>query len=118
MTPPCPLCGNDLVLAKATDFGETYEYCRSCKKELSEMIALEVVNSDDGPDDDQLMDLAGLWCTPMDWDVNEVLPGMATKCSFVGPTKEHFVELPQTMCLCGEVTKTTSGAWIRNPSMD
>lgn len=33
----CPQCSNDMVDAKATDFGETYKYCRTCRKELKEM---------------------------------------------------------------------------------
>ena len=33
----CPTCSNDMVKAKATDFGEEYDYCRTCKKELKEM---------------------------------------------------------------------------------
>ncbi len=33
----CPNCKNQMVKAKATDFGEEYDYCRVCKKELKEM---------------------------------------------------------------------------------
>lgn len=33
----CPQCSNEMILAKATDFGAEYHYCRTCKKELSEM---------------------------------------------------------------------------------
>lgn len=33
----CPQCKNDMVLTQATNFGDQYHYCRSCKKELSEM---------------------------------------------------------------------------------
>lgn len=37
----CPQCNSEMVKAKATDFGQEYDYCRGCKKELSEMIKLE-----------------------------------------------------------------------------
>lgn len=33
----CPQCKNDMILAQATNFGDKYHYCRSCKKELKEM---------------------------------------------------------------------------------
>lgn len=33
----CPKCSTTMIKAKATDFGEEYFYCRSCKKELSEI---------------------------------------------------------------------------------
>ncbi len=33
----CPQCKNLMVKAKATNFGEEYDYCRTCKKELKEM---------------------------------------------------------------------------------
>lgn len=34
----CPTCSNEMVLAKATEFGEEYQYCRTCRKELKEML--------------------------------------------------------------------------------
>lgn len=36
----CPVCANSMVKARATSFGEEYDYCRTCKKELAEMIAI------------------------------------------------------------------------------
>ena len=36
----CPKCNDSMVLAKATAFGDDYHYCRTCKKELSELQAL------------------------------------------------------------------------------
>lgn len=33
----CPECNSPMIRAKATSFGEEYDYCRSCKKELSEI---------------------------------------------------------------------------------
>lgn len=33
----CPICSNTMVQAQATNFGEHYDYCRVCKKELKEM---------------------------------------------------------------------------------
>lgn len=33
----CPQCSNEMIKAKATDFGKEYFYCRTCKKELAEM---------------------------------------------------------------------------------
>ena len=33
----CPVCLNLMIKAKATNFGEEYDYCRTCKKELSEL---------------------------------------------------------------------------------
>ncbi len=35
----CPQCTNEMVKAVATNFGDSYDYCRVCKKELSEMSA-------------------------------------------------------------------------------
>lgn len=40
----CPSCSNDMILTKATDFGEEYRYCRFCKKELAELIVLETLS--------------------------------------------------------------------------
>jgi hypothetical protein len=37
----CPICASEMVLAQATDFGDQYHYCRNCKKELSEMTAVQ-----------------------------------------------------------------------------
>lgn len=39
----CPQCSNVMVQARATNFGEQYWYCRSCKQELAEMYTLEPV---------------------------------------------------------------------------
>lgn len=36
----CPQCATEMVKAKATNFGEEYDYCRGCKMELSELISL------------------------------------------------------------------------------
>lgn len=33
----CPVCSGEMVKARATSFGEEYDYCRACKKELKEM---------------------------------------------------------------------------------
>jgi len=33
----CPICDKEMILARATNFGSSYYYCRSCKKELAEM---------------------------------------------------------------------------------
>lgn len=33
----CPICSTVMVLAQATSFGESYHYCRTCKKELAEI---------------------------------------------------------------------------------
>jgi transposase-like protein len=33
----CPQCTAGMVQAKATDFGDSYWYCRACRKELTEM---------------------------------------------------------------------------------
>lgn len=33
----CPICNNPMVTARATNFGEDYSYCRTCKRELSEI---------------------------------------------------------------------------------
>lgn len=33
----CPTCGTAMVKARATNFGEEYDYCRVCKKEITEM---------------------------------------------------------------------------------
>lgn len=32
----CPKCSVEMVKAQATDFGEVYDYCRPCGKELKE----------------------------------------------------------------------------------
>jgi len=34
----CPQCCTEMVDAQATSLGETYKYCRACKKELAEII--------------------------------------------------------------------------------
>lgn len=39
----CPQCNADMISAKATDFGEEYFYCKSCKKELKELLILQNV---------------------------------------------------------------------------
>lgn len=42
----CPTCETDMVKAKATAFGEEYDYCRSCKKELKEMMPASSIPSE------------------------------------------------------------------------
>lgn len=37
----CPQCSNSMIKTKATDNGPEYDYCRTCKKELLEMIPLD-----------------------------------------------------------------------------
>lgn len=34
----CPQCSTEMVKAKATSFGEEYDYCRTCKKEHKELV--------------------------------------------------------------------------------
>ncbi len=36
----CPQCSNDMIKTKATAFGEEYDYCKQCKKELKELVTL------------------------------------------------------------------------------
>lgn len=38
----CPQCSQDMIQAVATNFGTPYWYCRGCKKELAELMVLEV----------------------------------------------------------------------------
>lgn len=33
----CPQCSTEMIKAQATNFGPTYDYCRTCRKELAEM---------------------------------------------------------------------------------
>lgn len=33
----CPVCTNPMIRTRATSYGEEYDYCRTCKKELSEL---------------------------------------------------------------------------------
>jgi hypothetical protein len=33
----CPVCKTQMIKAQATQFGEEYDYCRVCKKELKEL---------------------------------------------------------------------------------
>ncbi len=37
----CPKCSNDMVETRATNFGEDYWYCRTCKDELKNLMSLE-----------------------------------------------------------------------------
>lgn len=37
----CPSCSNLMILTRATAFGDEYHYCRTCKKELNELVKLE-----------------------------------------------------------------------------
>lgn len=37
----CPICKTEIVKAKATDFGQEYDFCRVCKKELAEMSGVD-----------------------------------------------------------------------------
>lgn len=34
----CPQCSQIMIEAQATNFGEKYQYCRGCKKELKELL--------------------------------------------------------------------------------
>jgi hypothetical protein len=34
----CPTCSTPMIIAQATQFGEKYDYCKYCKKELKEML--------------------------------------------------------------------------------
>lgn len=38
----CPQCSGDMILTRATAFGDEYHYCRVCRKELAELMVLEV----------------------------------------------------------------------------
>lgn len=42
----CPQCQTEMVKARATNFGEEYDYCRSCKKELKELQQAKVAPKD------------------------------------------------------------------------
>lgn len=35
----CPACSDEMIKAQATDYGATYDYCRTCKKEHTEIMA-------------------------------------------------------------------------------
>lgn len=37
----CPHCSDMMVEARASQFGEEYFYCRTCKKELAEILVPE-----------------------------------------------------------------------------
>lgn len=41
----CPNCLIPMAKARATSFGEEYDYCRQCKKELSEIVKLTSISS-------------------------------------------------------------------------
>lgn len=68
----CPTCTAEMVKARATAFGEEYDYCRSCKKELKEMVPAtslpsEVALPDYIPDfimESFYLDSAGNWRCP------------------------------------------------------
>jgi hypothetical protein len=61
----CPICKNEMVKARATNFGEDYDYCRTCKKELKELqaqpIYVEEVKAVVDDSMDQQLDLASVY---------------------------------------------------------
>ncbi len=36
----CPDCATQMILTRASNFGDDYWYCRNCKKELAEIIII------------------------------------------------------------------------------
>ena len=44
----CPKCDEtEMVIARATTFGDEYYYCRTCKQELDEIIMEEINEEND-----------------------------------------------------------------------
>lgn len=112
----CPLCSNEMVKAQATNFGPTYDYCRTCKKELSEMEAVPC--GDIGRQDtdyDAFGDMRA-WANanshgikptasrfdPPQFRVDHTGVGEACRC--IGTTPTHFFKVPTFVgqdCECG-----------------
>lgn len=63
----CPICFDDMVVAQATNFGAEYHYCRTCKKELSELVVLE-----QKPKDSDLCSTCGLDYKTIGHDLSKV----------------------------------------------
>lgn len=48
----CPDCKTSMIKTRATTHGDDYWYCRTCKKELSEIKTKDVPRRIEIPDDD------------------------------------------------------------------
>jgi len=112
-----------MVKAQATEFGETYHYCRQCKKELSEIFVAREVALEDPPTypKHQFKDYVTMNPPAEKWKVVE-LPPWNTTPKPCGTTKnaaadEHFVNFPNNRCTCGHVYRDMLGNWTPTLTM-
>lgn len=112
----CPKCSNDMVTARATNFGDDYSYCRSCKKELAEITREQLSNTPTEalplvgvlPLSASVRNVVYMVAPSWHWLVNECIKvassyGLATQVNHgsfiieVGGVTYQYVTAPQTL---------------------
>jgi hypothetical protein len=91
-----PICKDTMVLTQATNFGEKYKYCRTCKKEMKEILALK---SNNAPH-----------------ILKKFSPVLATRpachSAVLGSEQQHeYGDITDTTCICGKL-EFRDGSWF------
>ena len=104
----CPQCNSEMIRAQATDFGEAYDFCRTCKKELKELqpkVREYVLPAIDFAHAPQTLVPHKGWAPPQ-----IVFPLDNINCC--GPSMSmHFRTLGSERCFCGAVELNMNGDW-------
>lgn len=109
-----------MVKARATDYGEDYDYCRGCKKELKEIQSsgpsidfINHVKALGKKIEEYEARLAAKTDTPR-WTIKEVSPGSTPICYLESSSREdHQASARSPFCACGVLFKTLIG-WERH----
>jgi hypothetical protein len=113
----CPACDSEMVKARATNHGPDYDYCRTCKKEMSElpppavhMTAAEVLRRRE-----EMQEKYGRspYAPPPPSQGAVATPSCGGPC--IGQPEEHFRILGMSRCNCGILAENPNGGyWYRS----
>src|SRR5271165_5521923 len=101
----CPQCSNPMILTRATNFGDEYEYCRQCKKELKEMKIAPIKGTETQPDS-ALEFLLKTSPGPHIHTCTMFHLGTANPACIVEPKRNstiHFAAWRAVQCVCGQL---------------
>ncbi len=112
----CPRCSNEMVMARATNFGEEYPWCRTCKMELKEIEAAPVEPtrtigrfSCSEPNIQELPRTHPAVRAVRNQKVAKIarlrLGGMKSTCQDNGVRFVHWVRPTEPACQCGDYTR-------------
>lgn len=114
----CPKCSTKMVKARATNFGEEYDYCRFCKKELKEILSPSAPKQDKR---DQIDALKYAYTQtgavlPMGNTVVRVSPG-ATAGHVTIPVPPGHTVVPPGGIAPPAHSHTVTGRWTSTPNI-